>query len=401
MNWLSVLIIFAGLLSSFQKPKPFLLGTLTEGPQVVEFRISHVFGKQIDIQAKFKPSEDIENVVVIIEMENNIPLTVETLIPTPLGEIFYIYKISHPAIQPFSILSIGFKIKMSDGSIFTIEPIEYFYDDNRFQWQSIKTDEFIVSWYHEDHDLGSEILKTAHEGLSRINSFLHVPTPESIRIYAYADLADLQDTLKFSGEATSWVAGHANPDFGTIVVSLPEGPEQRVEIGRQIPHELTHILLYQKIGPAYSNIPHWLNEGLATYSELYPNPNYQVLLKKAYEKGTLIPIENLCDNFPIDAANFQLAYAEAYAFTRYLHESYGLVRTEELIQVYAQGQNCDQAIQTTYQLSLSDIEQDWLRAEFSTAPKPMIGNETLPLMILISFAFIVPISLIIKGVGRH
>ncbi len=401
MHYLNVLMIFTGFLFSFYRHDFILQESQDETPELVEIDINHIFGEQIDIHAKFEPGGNINNIVIYIETENKNLLVGETLTPTSFGEIYYIYRLSHYSIRAFSELLIWFKIETLNGIVHTIQPFSYLYDDNRFTWQSITTDEFTVLWYKDDPDIGQKITTTAYEGLSRINTLIKVPSPEGIKIYAYANLSDLQDTLKFSGEATSWVAGHASPDLGIIVISLPNNPEELVEVRRQIPHELAHILLYQKVGTAYTNLPHWLNEGLASISELTSNPNYQILLKKAYEKDMLIPIENLCDGFPTDAANFQLAYAEAFAFTRYLHDTYGLEMMENLIQAYIKDQSCEQAVQATYQQPLSGLEDDWKQAEFSEAPELNFGDETISLMILISFAFIVPIGLIARSIKKR
>jgi hypothetical protein len=205
----------------------------------------------------------------------------------------------------------------------------------------------------------------------------------------------------FAGSSTSWVAGHADPDLGVIMVSLPPGPEQILEIKRQIPHELVHILLFEKLGSRYSAMPRWLNEGLATVAELFPNPDYQLLLEKAYEREGLIPILDLCSSFPIDAANFQLSYAESYAFTWYLLQTYGNDKIEGLIQAYANGQACDQGIHTVYGESLTNLEAAWRLARFNENLFFNTWIESLPLIIVFGFVFLVPIGLIILKLGKR
>jgi hypothetical protein len=373
----------------------------TVEPQVVDLIIVHVFGEQIDVQARFQSGNEIDQVILTILTEDQKQIAREILSPTPLGEIFYIQNLTQHAIQAFSFLLIEFEIEMQDGTSFHLEPVSYFYDDNRFQWQSLQTEEFTISWYQPDPDLGQEILATAYQGLTRIKELVQVPQPDSISIYAYASAIDMQETLKFIGESSAWVAGHAEPDFGTIVVSLPPGPEQAFEIRRQIPHELVHILLYQRLGTAYDNLPRWLNEGLASSAELFPNPDYQLLLEKAHERQSLIPLEDLCQSFPIDAANFQLAYAQAFSFTWYLQESYGTETIENLIQAYAQGQTCDQGVQSALDRPLAEVETLWRQAVFSERPELEVDQGTISMMILIGFAFVVPIGLIIKGFGKR
>jgi len=271
---------------------------------------------------------------------------------------------------------------------------------NRFEWESITNQEFSIFWYQDDPNLGKEIQNTAYKGLALIQNQVDVPTPDGIFIYAYADAGEMQDTLISTDGSTSWVAGHADPDIGVIVVSLPPGSEQYRELQRQIPHELTHVLLYKKIGQRYSSLPRWLNEGLASQFELNPNPDFQLLLDKAFERNALIPLYDLCNSFPIDAANFQLSYAESYSFTSYLQDKFGGKMIEELIQAYANGMNCDQAVLDVYKFSLIELDADWRQYRFNENTDDALINTSEPLIIILGFAFIVPISLILIGIGK-
>jgi hypothetical protein len=137
-----------------------------------------------------------------------------------------------------------------------------------------------------------------------------------------------------------------------------------LEVKRQIPHELTHLLLYQKLGEGYANLPRWLNEGLATNAELSPDPNYPVLLQRGYERDVLLPLASLCESFPNDAANFQLAYAQAASFTRYLQTEYGTAGIEDLLRAYGQGVSCQEGIVTALGKSLFELERAWRQEQF-------------------------------------
>ncbi|MFH1633707.1 MAG: peptidase MA family metallohydrolase, partial [Chloroflexota bacterium] len=281
------------------------------------------------------------------------------------------------------------------------EPHPYFYDDNRFDWQALKTDEFLIYWHEVDSGFGQNILNAAYEGLQRIQSHVTVPQPEGVAIYVYANVMELQEILLFSGQSAAWVAGHADPDLGVIMVSLPLGPDQNLEIKRQIPHELTHVLLYQKLGTGYDSLPQWLNEGLASTAELFPNPDYQVLLDKAYERGSLIPISDLCYRFPMDAANFQLSYAESTAFTRYLQQTYGKAAMEDLIQAYADGLGCAQGTEAAVGIPLTELEADWRQAMFNENAAFNALMEFAPWMLLLMAVLAAPVGLMILGARKR
>ena len=401
MQLLTGLLILTGMLFNFRTVQNEQSDLGQTGVRVVDIQISHIFGEQIDLQAKVETDDPIEQILVYIQPEKNGPLTIEPLTPTSDGEIYYIFDLTQNHVRAFSELSIWFEVTLEDGTSYSSETIKYTYEDNRFEWQSIQTDGFTVFWYQEDTDLGQRILNIADEGLERINSQIGVPWPDNIQIYAYASVLEMQDTLMFSGDSSSWVAGHADPELGIIVVSLPPGPEQILEIRRQIPHEMVHILLYDKMGSNYSKLPRWLNEGLASTAELYPNPDFQLLLDKAHERDALIPIRELSSGFPIDAANFQLAYAEAYAFTWYLQQTYGTETIETLIQAYTDGMDFEAGVQAAFETSINGLDSDWRQSTFDGAPITLSWRQNIPLLIVFGIVLIVPIGWMVAGFSKR
>jgi hypothetical protein len=393
---LTTLIILTCLIFGVSNP-----AQANSSTRVVDMEVTHNFGELIGLHATIESDIQISEIIVFIQSEDDIIITTDLLIPTSDGEVSYTLNVAQTPLRAFSEISIWFEFELDDGSSVTSEVTNYVYSDNRFEWQYLRTDEFAIHWYQDDPGLGQKILNTAYEGLDRIQNQINVPNPEGIRIFAYASVVEMQDTLMFSGGLTSWVAGHADADLGVIVISLPPGPDQILEIRRQIPHELTHILLYRKLGSGYTQLPRWLNEGLASTAELFPNPDYQLLLNKAYEREVLIPISYLCTSFPVDAANFQLSYAESFAFTWYLQRTYGNKKMDELIQAYADGMDCTQGAQSIFEVSLSDLEAGWRQEMFNENLVMNTWLDTVPLMIVFGVVFIVPFGLMAKGVGKR
>jgi hypothetical protein len=140
---------------------------------------------------------------------------------------------------------------------------------------------------------------------------------------------------------------------------VPEGPGEKLELERQIPHEITHILQYQLMGANYRNAPLWLLEGTASLAELYPNPDYERVLERAVETESLIKIEALCDAFPQEASSAFLAYAQSESFTRYLYTNYGSSGLKSLMMNYENGLGCSEGFSGTFKTSLTQEEYTW------------------------------------------
>ncbi len=176
-------------------------------------------------------------------------------------------------------------------------------------------------------------------------------------IYIYPSALDLQSALNLT--PNSWIAGHASPDIGVILVSIPTGPDQRAEMERQIPHELMHIAQYQAAGNGYNRLPAWLTEGMASNAELYPNPEYQRVLQNAIDADTLLPMVNLCAGFPRELSGALLAYAQSSSFVRFLVQNYGASSLRDLITAYQDGLGCEEGIRSVFNQSIAQLETRW------------------------------------------
>ncbi|MBG7609983.1 MAG: hypothetical protein IZT55_03865 [Anaerolineae bacterium] len=376
-------------------------GSLARGQSQIEvniLQVESIFGEQISMQAEFISENPIVGVQVFIQSLSLAPSLIDQTSFISPNQIHFTIDLNDHPIQVFSQIDYWFQFELENGDFLTSEIFNFDYTDNRFEWQSLITDEFEIFWYQGDQDFGELVLSVTYEGLARIREIVQVPQPEKVKFYIYASSEELQKTLRDAGELTNQIAGHSNSILGVIVVSIPPDTSQILEIKRQIPHELSHILLYKKLGNGYVNLPQWLSEGVASAAELLPNPNYPILLNRAYDRDALIAISELCIHFPSDAANYQLAYAQAASFTWFLHDLYGSEKMESLLASYAAGLDCGQGVSQVYASSLSQLEQSWRQNQFHENPILALLIEIAPWLILLA-AILVPIIILSLG-GR-
>lgn len=376
-----------------------LLGRAAAQAQVVDPSVEYSFGGPILFKARIVADKPVKEALILFRMRGDTQTIVEPVEISPEGQLEYRYDSSAEHLRAFSQIDYWFQLTLDDGQNYTSPTSTFYYEDNRYRWQEAENEPFRVHWYEGDLAFAHNILDVAHTGLRKAQGFLPVPIPENINIYVYPSASELQATLLMSGQ--NWVAGHADPDLGVSVVSLPVGPDQRLEAERQIPHELMHISLYQLLGPAYENLPVWLNEGLASITELYPNPDFQILLENAYQNSTLLPLASLCQSFPVDASGALLSYAESASFTRYLYRQFGSTRLEALVKGYADGLGCERGIEAALGIPLSQLESDWLKETFGEIPPKNTLGEAFTWIIALSIAFISPFLLIIFGMRRR
>jgi hypothetical protein len=203
----------------------------------------------------------------------------------------------------------------------------------------------------------------------------------------------LQSALEIGGQ--QFVSGHASPDLGVGLVSIASGAQQGLEMDRKIPHELAHLLTYDLTGETYFRLPVWLREGIASASELSPNPDYPRAIDLAVEQHAVIPMTELCGSFPPEMSRIFLAYAESASFTRYLVQQYGTSGLVTLIQAYADGLDCEQGASRAISSLLSQVEGRW-RTDVLGEDKGAAALQNLfPYLAVLGIMLITPLAITI------
>jgi len=372
--------------------------SITDQPQIIDARVDYVFGEQVTFHATLKSDIPVESVVVLFQEVNN-PKTnygATTLEQTDANtyEISYVHSMTDGALRAFSYIDYHFEVTYQNNEVLQSLPYQFYYQDNRFEWQFRKEGPFQVFWHTGDERFAQSVLDIAQSGLLNIQNLLVLPAPSELDIYVYDDIRMLQSTLYQSSE--NWIAGHADPDLGVIVVTLPGGPSQRMLTEQRVPHELMHIMLYQSTNLGYINLPTWLNEGLASTAELYPNPDYRILLNDAIQRKSLMPMSSLCKTFPRDAAGALLSYAQSASFTAYLRDTYGTKGLQALVTNYANGMDCENGAKAAIGKDLKQLDREWQRDALSQNISKAALNNLLPWMILLGTVLAVQLGLLIS-----
>jgi hypothetical protein len=301
----------------------------------------------------------------------------------------YNYQLTNSPLRPFANVSYWYHLVLADGGTFDSPHYSFQYDDNRYPWQTLQDSNLRLHWYAGDDAFGQAAFDAARAGYQGIQSLFPVNDSQPVDIYVYASATDVQDALSLGG--SSWVGGHASPDLGVALVSIPPGEAQSIEMERQIPHELAHILLYRLTGSAYAYLPTWLLEGLASQAELYPNGNYAQVLNLAVENDSLLDIANLCGPFPADASGATLAYAESDSFVRFLHDTYGTSGLQALIQAYSDGLACDPGAQHALGSPLTQLDLQWQQSVLGTNVNGLALANLLPYLALLGIVLLIPV----------
>jgi hypothetical protein len=358
------------------------------GIQISDLSVSHFFGEEIVFSARITSAAAIQEAHLFFLAEGDQTTRVVPVQPDEDGFIEYRHLIAQGMVRPFARVEYWFQAADINGQSVTSEHQSFRYSDNRYPWQTLEDGEIRLHWYAGDTLFGQAAFDAARAGLRKAESYLGAQPGEAIEIYVYASAADVQDALRLGG--LTWVGGHASPDLGVALVSIAPGEEQNLEMARQIPHEIAHILLYRMTGGTYANLPTWLVEGLASQMEQATNQDYIQVLSYATENNSLLPIASLCGPFPPDVSGAILAYAESESFVRYLHATYGTSGLQLLIRSYADGLDCDQGARQALGLPLSQLEARWQQTVLGQNLTGAALQNLFPYLVILALILLVP-----------
>jgi hypothetical protein len=387
---------------------PLASGIASAQVESVHSSVDYTFGELAFFKAYVQSDIPVKAAVLYFQAEYDTRTNVGFAEVHPLGDgsyaLGYLHHMSDYSLRPFSTIKFHWELTLEDGTVFESVPEHSNYLDDRFQWQTLQKntledETLIVHWYQGEREFAQNILDVADAALARTQDLLQLTMPRKLDIYVYADPETMQAALN-PGSA-NWVAGHADPDLGVILVTLPEGPEQPLLVDQRVPHELMHVLLYQSNPLGYPNLPAWLNEGLASNAELDPNPDYRILLEDAAKKNSLIPLPNLCASFPRDAYGALLSYAEADSFVKYLHDSYGVSGLTALYKAYNNGLDCDRGAEQALGKGLVQLQRNWERDELSQDVGLKAFINLLPWIILLLAVLAAPLILALLRLRSH
>jgi hypothetical protein len=310
-------------------------------------------------------------------------------------EANWVWDMTNAGLPPGSEVTYWWVIEDDDGNRIETSPQIMHFDDSRFTWHSLTSSVgdgagMTLSWYTGGDSFARELMNTCEEGLARLTQDIGAYPERPIKIYIYASASDLRGAMVYSQE---WTGGVAFTDFGIIAISIP--PSQLEWGERALVHELTHLVVHQATFSPYGQLPLWLDEGLATYSEGELDPDLRSSLNRAISEGTLISVRSLCSPFSAYADKARLSYAQSYSLVEYLLDNHGQDRMLDLLTLFKQGNTYDEALTEVYGFDIAGLDALWRAALTSRAVIASEARESHPALIAALAALATALALLV------
>ncbi|HVG00446.1 MAG TPA: peptidase MA family metallohydrolase [Chloroflexia bacterium] len=271
--------------------------------------------------------------------------------------------------------------------------------DERYSWKSLTDAQgrVTVNWYEGGSGFGKTLLGVATEALDRLQNDIDAGLTRPAEVWVYASQDELLDALP--ANIPEWVGGKAFPHLALVMASIADDDLAELETKRTIPHELSHLVLYQATRNPYNAPPAWLDEGLAVYNQEAHDPAEEEALRWAAEHGALLPLNSLSGSFGADEESALLAYAQSHSAVEFLltDSRYGPDKLARTVAAFSEGVTYDEAFQAGLGATVDEIDQQWLASlPYEVVPdRETVAASALDLVVWVAAS----IALLLFSVG--
>ena len=360
--WLAVLVI---LLSPQILPPPAFA---QEGDPDTESEVDYTFGQTMRFHLRASSDEPIEDPALFFNTPQMDSTFVVEFDAEPARHITLTHELplTQVRLAPFTTVTYWWRFTVS-GEQHKVPEQHVVYVDNRFQWRQMSAGGATVHWTGDESvQIGQTALDVVAEARPRLEAIIPTADEIPLRIYIYPSMADLRTGLRLTGR--DWVAAEAQPELGVILVTAVNPRTAAYDLRQSIPHEMTHLMLYHATGVGYEDVPRWFEEGLATFFEGSPDPNFPLIVQDAIARHETIPFAELCETFPAGQDRARLAYAQSLSLIRYIRAEYGNSALADLVRAFADGAGCHSGPSRILGVSLERLNADWLEHEQPLSP---------------------------------
>ncbi len=362
------LILFAGLAFSASAVTRADEGNI----EVVEAKAESQFPDGIKFTVLANSPDEIDDIRVFfskvdqkgrsayrsVDFEPGNSVAGESLLPSGGGGEYF---------PPGTKIEFSFEVRDKAGAVVRTESQEFVYQDNRFEWDTVVEGLITVYYYGEYvRERAETVLRAAQQNLERMLPVLGIAPTVPLRIVSYNNYRHMATALPFRSQAVSEGLQTQGMAFAAERVLLVQGFDPTV--AGTVSHEFTHLLVAEAAGTAISQVPAWLNEGLAEYGNIDPTDDYDAALRYGIFTRRIKPLWYL-GAFGGTPEDIIIAYGQGRSVVLYMINTYGKERMASLFPVLQRTLNIDQALLEVYGIDQFGLDTAW---------RESLGLEPLP-----------------------
>ncbi len=242
--------------------------------------------------------------------------------------------------------------------------------DNIHDWQTLTQGDLNLHYYGLDQTFAQDMLTAGVDGLQFNDQQSGLKTEAPIDLYVYPNYDDMRAAILYE---PSWTGGMAFPEHNIVILGV-SGTDSTWD-KHTVVHELTHVLVGHLTFSCLGDVPTWLNEGLAVYSEGELDSASAAQLDDAIHNDTLLSVRSLSVGFSEVADKASLSYSQSYSLVKYLIDTFGQSKMTSLLVGLRDGATVDDDLTQTYGFNVDGLEDNWRKA-VGAAPRPVSAQPT-------------------------
>jgi hypothetical protein len=270
-------------------------------------------------------------------------------------------------LPPGTELHYWWKIVDASGNELKTEKGTLLYLDDRYSWQKLDNKRLTLYWYDGGNSFGQALFDRANQALDTLETDIGITIDNPIKIFIYANHNDLLGAI--STAAQDWTGGQAFTDYGVVVIGVQSN---QLDWGlNATTHEMTHLVIHQATNNSFTDLPHWLDEGIAVYNERQDKlvDDFRPVFEQAVKNNELMSLRTLSSPFPSDPYQANLAYGESGAVVKFIVDTYGPEAMGKLLHIFSEGALYDEALQQALGVNMDGLDNAF-RASLGLPPLP-------------------------------
>jgi Peptidase MA superfamily len=263
------------------------------------------------------------------------------------------------------------ELALADGTTTVTKDQSFVYLPQR-EWKSLVNENFVIYYTGNRENLANTFAQAMAATLKEHGqTLLKTEIPKKpVKLLLMGTNDELQEaspskgtTLDNSRSVVTCGFRPGNAD-DLIFAAISCGGGDNVDTVR---HEFGHILNAAAGESTLVKLPTWLDEGLAVYAQ-EKEGEYSSAFNAANRANRLIPFRQMAN--PISDENqIILQYGQAYMMVKYLIDTFGAAKLNELMALTRANTRFDEALKKAYSLDIDTFERDF---------KASLGGTTAP-----------------------
>ena len=258
-------------------------------------------------------------------------------------------------LAPGTVIDYYWEATDEDGDESSSETQTFFYDDARFDWESVSGDGVTIYYYAGSEADAEEMHDVAMASISEMSALLQTEVPFEVQVWIYDSTDDMGPALQARSETyeSQIITAGVRVASNTVLV-LGNASFDTLR------HELTHVVTKQAGESAFGSLPAWLDEGTAVYGQSGPG-GFGSAIEGAMSRGNVLSVREV-SSYPGDPDKVSLFYGEGWSLVSYLIDGYGEEQFAELFAEVKSGKRIESALQAVYGFGQDGLEDEWRAA---------------------------------------